>query len=426
MAKKHLAVGLLLIILIMIILGRCHMRQGNFYYVSNDGNDNNSGRTSKEAWKTLEKVNSSQFQPGDTICFKAGGVWRGQLVPKSGSQSGNVKYGSYGIRFKKPQILGSIDKSKQNEWRQTAGKKWRTKVGTLDIGNIIFDSKECGIKKWSYDELEKQNQFFYKSETGELFIYSEKNPASMYKSIECAETRYIIDQSFKSYVTYEGLSLKYGGAHGFGGVSTNNIIIKNCDISYIGGGDLYGDERQVRFGNGIEFWGEAHDNLVEGCKIWEVYDAAVTNQNYGQIRNQYNITYKDNKIWNCEYSFEYWNLPKESLTSNILFQNNNCSYAGGGWGHAQRPDPSGIHLFLSNEAILKNMEISKNTFKYASLSIILVQPGFNQINNMVLKNNKYYQNDSLFFAIWDGVKYYPKDFKKYTGSMNQDKGSAIN
>jgi hypothetical protein len=25
----------------------------------------------------------------------------------------------------------------------------------------------------------------------------------------------------------------------------------------------------VRFGNGIEFWAGAHDNLVEACRIWE-------------------------------------------------------------------------------------------------------------------------------------------------------------
>ena len=38
-------------------------------------------------------------------------------------------------------------------------------------------------------------------------------------------------------------------------------------------GDLDMDGSNVRFGNGIEFWGGAHDHLVEGNRIWEIYDS---------------------------------------------------------------------------------------------------------------------------------------------------------
>jgi len=58
--------------------------------------------------------------------------------------------------------------------------------------------------------------------------------------------------------------------------------------------------------NGIEFWSNARDCLVEGCRLWEIYDAALTNQGNG-TNQQVNITYRDNVIWNSEYSFEYWN-----------------------------------------------------------------------------------------------------------------------
>jgi hypothetical protein len=38
------------------------------YYVSNStGNDTQNGTTSSSAWKTLSKVNSFAFQPGDTV-----------------------------------------------------------------------------------------------------------------------------------------------------------------------------------------------------------------------------------------------------------------------------------------------------------------------------------------------------------------------
>jgi hypothetical protein len=80
-----------------------------------------------------------------------------------------------------------------------------------------------------------------------------------------------------------------------------------------------------RYGNAIEFWGAASDHLVERNRIWEVYDAALTNQATVMIPHQINITYRDNVIWNSEYSFEFWNRPESAITSNIVFEFNTSS-----------------------------------------------------------------------------------------------------
>ena len=96
---------------------------------------------------------------------------------------------------------------------------------------------------------------------------------------------------------------------------------------------------RLRFGNAIEFWGAAHDNLVEGCRIWEVYDAALTNQGRGPDSKQINLTYRNNLIRNAEYSFEYCNNPETAVTKNIHFVNNTCVNAGFGWSHGQRRPP---------------------------------------------------------------------------------------
>ena len=142
-------------------------------------------------------------------------------------------------------------------------------------------------------------------------------------------------------MVYDGLAVMYGAAHGFGGGDTHHLVIRNCDLGYIGGAHQFTrpDGKPVRFGNAIEFWGAAHDNLVEGCRIWEVYDAALTNQGRGPDSKQINITYRNNLIRNSEYSFEYWNNPETAVTKNIRFVNNTCVNAGSGWAHAQRPDP---------------------------------------------------------------------------------------
>jgi hypothetical protein len=49
------------------------------YYVSTKGNDQNSGRSPEQAWRTVEPVNRTIFSPGDQILFAAGQTFSGPL-----------------------------------------------------------------------------------------------------------------------------------------------------------------------------------------------------------------------------------------------------------------------------------------------------------------------------------------------------------
>ncbi|MBM3890708.1 MAG: hypothetical protein FJ388_16475, partial [Verrucomicrobia bacterium] len=242
---------------------------------------------------------------------------------------------------------------------------------SVDVGNIIFDhGKTVGVKKWKPGDLKQQGDYWYDGANWQVKLYSEKNPAEFHKSIELALRRHNVDQGGKSHIVYENLAVSCGAAHGFGGGSTRGIIIRDCDISWIGGGHQFTTPqgRPVRFGNGIEFWSSARDCLVEGCRLWEIYDAALTNQGSG-TNQQVNITYRDNVIWNSEYSFEYWNRGPASVTRNIRFEHNTCVNAGFGWGHAQRPDRNGRHLmFYHNPAQTSEFHVRDNIFCNATES----------------------------------------------------------
>lgn len=67
------------------------------YFVSPEGDDTADGKTESAAWKTLEKVNAQQLNPGDSVYLKRGGVWNEQLVLKhSGTADAPITVGAYG------------------------------------------------------------------------------------------------------------------------------------------------------------------------------------------------------------------------------------------------------------------------------------------------------------------------------------------
>ena len=272
-----------------------------------------------------------------------------------------------------------------------------------DVGNIILNGDRAAWKRWTIDDLKAQDDFCYERGEGRVWYYSETNPAKRYKTMEAAVMRHIVDLSGVTDAIFDGLDLRYGAAHGFGGSGNARITIRNCDLAWIGGGDQYqggGDGRRVRFGNAIEFWANARDHIVEKCRIWEVYDAALTNQGSG-TNVERNIVYRNNVIWNCEYSFEYWNRDETSVTENIQFVGNLCMNAGYGWGHAQRPDPNGRCLmFYSNSAQTRNVLIRGNTFANATESLVRSDIDWTPENPKLTENVYWQDNPDAVYALW--------------------------
>jgi hypothetical protein len=265
----------------------------------------------------------------------------------------------------------------------------------VDVGNIVFDEgKSTGVKKWSREDLKRPGDFWYDEADWQVYLCADRNPAEANKSIELALMRALVQETGRSYVNYESLALLYGAAHGFGGGSTHHILIRDCDISWMGGGLQFRrpDGSPVRYGNGIEFWGDAHDNMVENCRLWEIYDAALTNQG-NESNKQYNITYRNNVIWNCEYSFEYWNR-EGSKTHDIHFENNTCLDAGFSWGHAQRPHPNGRHLMFGyNPAETRDFYVRRNIFRNATESIMRMENDWT--SGLLMDSNCLYQASGL-------------------------------
>ena len=77
----------------------------NTYYVSASGNDSNDGLSVEKAWKSIDKVNSVVFSPGDRILFEGGSRFCGQLKPQgSGTEEQPIVMSSFGGCGKRPVI----------------------------------------------------------------------------------------------------------------------------------------------------------------------------------------------------------------------------------------------------------------------------------------------------------------------------------
>ncbi|NOU75468.1 hypothetical protein GC098_29485 [Paenibacillus sp. LMG 31458] len=112
MQKKLLMKKWFVLFIMLCMIATMHLPSpasaaGTTYYVDSvNGNDANSGTDTSAAWKSLTKINATVFNPGDTILFKTGGIWNGQLSPMgSGVDGSPIVIDRYGTGSK-PVING--------------------------------------------------------------------------------------------------------------------------------------------------------------------------------------------------------------------------------------------------------------------------------------------------------------------------------
>lgn len=119
---------------------------GTTYYIDYDGGDDgNPGTSEEDAWSSLEKINSTTFEPGDKILFQKGDVWTGQLSPKGSGEKGNpIEIGAYGDSEARPLIQG-------NNWCGENGD---------DLENRIFNAAVYFYNQqyWEITSLEVTNR----------------------------------------------------------------------------------------------------------------------------------------------------------------------------------------------------------------------------------------------------------------------------
>ena len=152
-------------IMLAVIFAGAGINLAATYYVdANAGNDANSGTSTSSAWKSISKVNSKSFSPGDNILFLRGCSWTGTLnLNYSGTASSPIVYGSYGSG-----VLPIIDANNANAAAIIQSKNYITVQG-IKFQNA--GASPGGTVRVSYATgIVVQNCEFYLTTQGSVFI----------------------------------------------------------------------------------------------------------------------------------------------------------------------------------------------------------------------------------------------------------------
>ena len=329
----------------------------NIYYISNNGCDSFDGLSEAAAFKTINQLNKV-IKGGDTALFKCGDTFYGNIKAPAGLNKENpTKFTSYG-EGKKP-IITQYKIMNENAFTEYSEGIWKTNLYNTDnytgniydmdanVGFLFVDEEVKPYKKFDLSDLKNQWDFLNDNENGDLFIKCDKNPTEVSKDIRVACNIRCIFFTDNLYV--KGLTFTGTGGHGIAATS-RGAYVGDCDFINIGGSQLYDFFiPNTRYGNGLECWADSQDILVENCKFTGIYDVAITMQGNNAKIPWKNIHFINNKIWNCNQSFEIWSDPvtPDIGFENCSFENNVCINAGYAWSNNPRPDKgNATHLLI--------------------------------------------------------------------------------
>ena len=432
------------------------------YYVdATGGDDTNDGLTFGRAWKTMAKVNSMQFSPGDSILLKRGEVWREKLnIPSSGAPDNPITFGNYGsIDLPNPLLNGAI---LVTNWTDDGENIWM--ASSMAHPLQVFFNGIRGRFVNTIEDLSMQNDWTFTtsgepfSSPGTVYVYSTKNPGLIYTN-PGTEISYgggwdtgVIYSSNKSYFIIDGIDTIYGKFNCISLISDKTIIsgviVKNLNASYAGGCGIVLTLNDVlvsnvhSFGNGpgtvISHNLPGHGIYPSGSDNFIIENSEFNdNAGYGihDYRGNSGIIRNNKSHDNGHSGIVVANTPSNPDFTNVSVDvYNNICYSNGGSGIGMAVVNDGFNrarifnnLFYDNtdygiwvygNDLANSIEI-KNNILLDNKRALVVQ---NDTSIYDISNNLYYQ-DSGTLITWNGTHYSTSQFADYQAANPWDTNS---
>lgn len=415
--------------------GTRKMNDGVTYYIASDGTSTDGTNINDPL--SLENAKKKTFYNNDNIFFKSGDTFYGEVrfnIVKRENDDSLCYITSYG-EGEPPQITTAKIIDNKDSWEKYSDNVYRVnlkdKTKFKGFQNIDDDSCNIGFIKAENGEifgarkgelsLLNTNYDFYCDNTY-FYVYCDDNPFNKLGVIKLP-TRYNLF-AVSSYSEINNLHLELSGAHGFvkNSYPLKNAYIHNCTINNIGGAFQNGnlDDKEVRFGNAIEFWNDTNNVLIEKNMIDNTYDAGITLQGREGCWN--NIIIRNNIIKKSNYPFELWASKKSTGMTNIEISNNLVIDQGESWAKHVKPDQN-----VSSDFVFWNIDdnakfeyvVSNNKFWNSNRIIFTTSISEKRLKKMMFDSNEYY-NSINTFTHDDVAEENPKKYlnKKYEIGLN--------
>lgn len=337
-------------------------RPGVTYYVDfTNGNDSNTGMSPEDAWKTLDKVNSFSFKPGEYILFKRGGIWRGRLKPiTSGIKGLPITFGAYGNK-EKPIITGRSSVSGWNyttNWTQYSEDVWFIYYGPYKIAGRVWLSGVEYVKAEILADVNETYRWYFDLSTSRLYVYAPTNPAQYYTNIEesMAGTDSTAIILGKEYITLKNLDIR-GGRYSIEILGSDYVVIEDCNVGLDAGHIGFWISRLESVRNTSNYGIIRRCKIDSGYRLTYYYEKAQTedgihlrdNANFWRIYENEIIDWGHNGIGLAQFAEDTTVSYNEIFSNNITAEH--ISY-GRGFGTTGRTGGCQYNRFYYN--IVKN------------------------------------------------------------------------
>lgn len=439
------------------------------YYVSEkNGSDSNDGLSPKTPFKTPNMLHGKiQRKNNVAVLFERGGIYRtgGSTSPLNLAGSKNVVIGSYG-QGQKPVVMQSRMNYANAVWTEVISNVYRLDTTKLcNVGVMAFDHDVTdytdGTFEEIYGEIENMDtqgftgiedlntdlQFYcelmptYNKEVAEetvdgvkittttvtesydgrsegyLYLYSAYgNPSERFDSIEIGERFDLVDGAAHGCII-DNISFKFTGAHAIGLATSEDLTVKNCIFSWLGGSILWEAEKITKtvtrsdgsepvvtvtedpatgYGNAVEIYGGCDGFYVCDNWIYQIFDDGITNQYHGYddciqtdmryLGNLLEYVYHD--FSNCNFTEELIyekDFPTEGegaytdYTSDLVVAYNICRMAGYGWGGPMKNRVNNGQMYRSaGIGANKDEYVKYNIFDSSGGYLIFTSPNANE------------------------------------------------
>lgn len=247
----------ILIPVLILIAGLSVRAQNTSYYLSLEGDDNADGLSPASAWQSIDKLNDTDFKPGDSILFRAGDIFTGNL--QLGEEDGNDPENILGI-------------SSYGEGRAT--------LNAVNGFGIVLNNTE-GI---SIDNLHITGSGMETNSRSGIYLVNTLDSDFKFSTIEIREieiegfgvngitiTGFIGNSGFRDILIEDTIihNCLDGGISVTGEFSTEktgyahaNITVRNTQVY-----DIPGTDKEYHSGSGIMI-SDVQDSVIENCTVF--------------------------------------------------------------------------------------------------------------------------------------------------------------